>query len=100
MNIPDKLKVGGIFYSVRIMEPEDVSDKIGGQINTERCVIKVLKGDPQFMQETFLHELFHAINMEIEEEKIEFLAQAMMQVLVDNPKLFGGGEATHGKRKK
>jgi hypothetical protein len=100
MNIPSKIKVGGIIYKVKVVDPGDFDDKVGAQISTERCWIKVMRADPQFMKQAFWHELFHAMNMEMEEEKVEFLAQAIMQIMVDNPKLFEGGDATHGKPRK
>jgi len=88
MNIPSKLKVGGIIYRVEVVKADEFGEKSAALISTEKCLIKILEGDPQFMQQAFWHELVHAINMEIEEEKVEFLAQALMQVTVDNPQLF------------
>lgn len=90
MNIPNKVKVGGITYKVRVVAPEEMEEKTGGMISTERCWIKVLKAETPFMEQTFLHELLHAINMELGEETTEFLAQALYQVIVDNPRIFEG----------
>lgn len=91
MQIPSNIKVGGIRYKVKVVGTDDIGDKTAGQINTEKCTMKVLKGDPQFMHVTFLHEILHAINMEFGEETIEFLAQSLYQVIADNPKIFEGG---------
>ena len=101
MNIPKTIKVGGLQYKVRILDDGEFDGKTGGEISVDRGWIKLVKGDRQFMEQTLIHELFHAINMEMSEETIEFLAQAIYQVVVDNPNIFSvnkskGGEAKHG----
>ncbi len=99
MNIPNQVKVGGIKYRVKIVDSEDFDGKTGAQIISDKSLIKVLKGDRAFMEECFLHELFHAINMEFEETIVEFFSQSLYQIIVDNPTLFKeqlkGGEAQH-----
>lgn len=92
MQIPKNIKVGGIRYRVQVVGSEELEDKVGGKIATDKCLIKIIKAEPQYMHQTFLHEVLHAINMEIEEEKIEFLSQALYQVICDNPKVFEVGD--------
>jgi hypothetical protein len=90
MNIPNQIKVGGIKYKISIVE-DGINEHAAAEINTEKCTIKIRKGNPQFMAVSFWHEILHAINMEMPEERVEFLAQALNQIAVDNPKIFEGG---------
>lgn len=92
MQIPKQVKVGGIRYKVKIVESDEVDEKVGAVISAEKCTIKLVKGEKQFMEEAFLHELFFTINMEYEEPIVEFFAQSLYQIIVDNPTLFQGGE--------
>lgn len=87
MTVPNKLKIGGLVYDVTIVG-EDLLPEQAGDIVSNKKAIRILKSDDDFMFITLLHEIFHAINMEMPEERIEFLAQAFFQVVVDNPKLF------------
>lgn len=89
MNIPEKIKIGGITYQIKIVDVIDDDSSVAGRINTNKCLIQLTNGDSQFMLQTFWHEILHAINMEMPEERIEFCAQAIHQVVVDNPTMFG-----------
>jgi hypothetical protein len=91
MQIPKNIKIGGIRYTVKVVDTEHIDNKAAGEINTEKCTMKILKGNQHFMNVTFLHEIIHAINMELAEETVEFLAQSLYQVVSDNPKIFEGG---------
>lgn len=95
MQIPKKVKVGGIRYTVKIVDEHDIDSEAAALIEVEKCQIKILKGNPQFMGRVFLHEVIHAMNMELTEERVEFLAQAFYQLIADNPKIFEGGEERH-----
>ena len=101
MQIPTQVKVGGISYRVELCEPETkLDDKTAARLSSDKCWIRILKGDKPFMEEAFLHELFHTINIEMSEETVEFLAQALYQIVVDNPSIFEGGEVKHDRRNK
>jgi len=87
MLIPEKLKVGGLIYDIKIVG-EDLLRAEAGDITTNKKLIRILQADDDFMFITLLHEIFHALNMEMPEERIEFLAQGLFQVMVDNPEVF------------
>lgn len=88
MHIPTRIKIGGIVYTVKQVEKISREDEEAGLITGEEQQIELRKGKPDFMHETFLHEIFHAINMELPEREVEFLAQAMYQIIKDNPRVF------------
>lgn len=92
IRIPETIKVGGLTYTVEIV---DELDRACADTNYGKQRIRVEKANPKFMQQAFLHELFHTINGEFLEEKVEFLAMSLFQILQDNPQLFKkvkGGE--------
>ena len=89
--IPKRVKVGGLIYQVKIV------DKIGGEdcsglIDGNKLIISIEKADIDAMNEVFLHEIFHAMNMEWPEERTESTAMQMYQVLVDNKGIFDYGK--------
>jgi hypothetical protein len=96
LNIPKVIKIGGIRYKVIVKENVDAENAVAC-IDTERQEIQLQKAVRASMECNFIHEIFHAINVSLDEEKVEFLAQAMYQIIVDNPKMFGG-DKIHGKK--
>lgn len=89
MRIPESIKVGGIRYSVEVVDKIDESDA-QGEINYEECRIRIKKGNADAMKQTFIHEMFHAINIDFDEERVEFLSVLFYQIVQDNPTIFGG----------
>lgn len=92
MIIPKKVKVGGLIYTVVVVDKIDRENTEAGLIETEKQLITIQKGKPDFMRVTLLHELIHALNMEIEDKDIEFLAQGFYQIIKDNPKILYGNK--------
>ncbi|MDA2921691.1 hypothetical protein MYX07_00310 [Patescibacteria group bacterium AH-259-L07] len=96
MKIPKKIKVGGHIYKViypyRFKEREDLY----GRTNEGRKEIFVTNLDangnklPQTkIEETFLHELLHAVdqtynNNDLKEEIVARMGEGLYQVLKDN----------------
>lgn len=99
---PKKIKIGGMTYQVTTVtaESEELEDGIAAKIDAVKGTIRVLEGHPVFMQVSLLHEVLHAINMEFPEERIEFLAQALNQIIVDNPQLFESGVTIRERKNK
>lgn len=90
MNIPDKLKIGGIVYKIELVDEIRDGDN-AGRLETKKNRILLDKTGPiNQLELTLLHEIIHAINIEVEEKDVEFLAQALYQVLVDNGLVFDG----------
>lgn len=95
MNIPNKVKVGGLTYKVEILEE---LDSCVGKTTYEDLDIKIKKAEEDFMNLTFWHEILHTINGELRETDIEFLAMSLYQVFKDNPEIFQGG-VKNGRKK-
>lgn len=84
MKIPKKIKVGGHIYKVQFVDVEDI-DRNCGEQNRARNTIRIRKDLPQSqIEETFIHEVLHAINGALKEETIDMLAMGIYQILVDN----------------
>lgn len=98
MRIPEKIKIGGLDYTVETVN--EIDGDCVGKIYYQDLKIKVENSQPDFMALTFWHEILHAINGEMKETDIEFLAQALYQVIKDNPHMFkeGGDRKKNGRR--
>lgn len=93
MKIPKKIKVGGITYKVKNVDIITAGTGVCGSCNYDNSTIELLKKHKrQAKEQTFIHELLHAIfyhcNIEQDEHKIELLAQALYMVIKDNPGIF------------
>jgi len=93
--IPDKIKVGGMVYSVQLTDETLLIDNRAckGLIEYDSQVIKIntTMHGIQSQEQTFCHELIHAMVRERNidwgennEEYTEELAKVMYQVLKDN----------------
>lgn len=98
LTIPKQLKIGALTYDVEVVK--ELGDGAVGKIFFKDKKIKLEEGDPDFMALTLMHEILHAMNAEINEVQIEYMAQGFCQVIKDNPTLFSRGGVHHGKRKK
>lgn len=84
MKIPAKIKVGGLWFDVKQVPSDEVDDDYG-TASSSKQTIKLNKELPQDVKElTFLHEILHCINGEMEEKEVEFIAFGLFQVLKDN----------------
>ena len=75
------IKVGGITYKI---EHKDLDDSMGKTDFTKStiCLDEKLNKDQE--QATLIHEVIHCINNQLSEDKVEFLAQALYQIIKDN----------------
>lgn len=84
----DKIKIGALTYKIRYVDSNELPDNEVGQICLETGSIKILKTLANEQKKvTLWHEIFHALNSELLEETVEFLAQAIYMILYDNPEL-------------
>lgn len=95
MKIPNKIKIGGKFYTV-----EETDDLRLGSLNcSAECDFVNLKirlvpyTCKNKKQSDFIHEVVHAIadNLgykEQDEQAVEAFAQALYALIVDNPEMF------------
>lgn len=90
MRIPKKMKIGGHIYKVEVVNLIDNDENIFGQCCADTNTIRLKKTSSQSTQDVaFIHEIFHVINChvinwEVDEEKTEYLAQALYQTFSDN----------------
>lgn len=93
MNIPDKVKVGGIVFSVKYDNIAADRDFFGEISFIKQTITIDSTIQPGKQEETFLHEIIEAINANyaigLEHDKLTVLAFAMHQVLKDNALQFG-----------
>ena len=87
MTIPESIKVGGITYKVDIVEDIDKTEA-QGEVDYEGAHIRIKKTNEDSMKQTFLHELFHTMNIDFDEERVEFLSVILYQIIKDNPSVF------------
>ncbi len=84
MHIPSRLKIGGHIYKVSFEDPENIEHDCGIQ-NRARNTIKIRNDLPESqIQETYIHEILHALNGDLKEETVDFLAMAIYAFLKDN----------------
>jgi hypothetical protein len=98
MNIPEKVKVGGMNYTVTQSDKIIDIKRCRGLINHEMHTIDIDNAvqDKQGCEQTFLHELVHAITRERSikfdcgdnESITDEIAKGLHQVIIDNPDIF------------
>jgi hypothetical protein len=96
MKIPDKVRIGGVDYSVEYVERliSGENTALCGQINYDMAVIKIEPNvqDEQGKCRTLLHEIMHGIEhhfkLSLSEDEIDNLANGMYMVIKDNPQMF------------
>ena len=92
MKLPKKLKIGGHIYEVKLVEAKRAVhmnlDSAGSTSSHKTHVIEIDQNLAQTSREqTLLHEIFHAINGELEHALLESLSQQLYQVFKDNDML-------------
>lgn len=89
--IPEKIKVGGLIYDVKVVDDLE-NENACATTSFKKLEITIEKGNPQYMQQVFIHEVLHAMNGEWNDERIEFLAMSLYQFFMDNPTIFKNGK--------
>ena len=97
MNIPEKIKIGWKEYAIikKDYDSDLVSggDECYGQIfpSTRKLYINNCYDDEQ-KKATLIHEVLHGMDdiwgIDLKEEQVETLANAIYTVIKDNPKIF------------
>ena len=96
MQLPGKVKVGGIVYTVHIVPiPSEYNRNLVGHIDYSTQEIKIREGmGEDYTNQVFFHELFHAMyeccGIEQDEGNIDRLAHCLYQILKDNEIFFHG----------
>jgi len=92
--IPDKVKIGGQVYAVKIVDKCNADNRnTDGQIIYSQDTIEIRKdltGD--YLDYVLLHEIFHGIyehcGFEQNENEVDRLSKALHMVIKDNPDIF------------
>ena len=83
MKLPQQLKIGG--HEIKVVLTNDQEDRLHGETNyNDNTITLNNKLSPSQIVATFYHEWLHTINTELDHEKIEYLAQAIAQLHIDN----------------
>lgn len=82
MKIPKSIKILAHNYSIKEIDGIIDSENRNGEIEHTILLNKRLCQTEKEL--TLFHEIIHAINGEISEENVEFLAQCLYWVLKDN----------------
>ena len=96
MNIPDKVKIGGITYNIIMTNKPDKSDKnVDGNIGYSGGEIKISNGFDEcqdYLNYVLIHEVTHGIfdhmGIEKNEELVEKISKGLHMVIKDNPEMF------------
>lgn len=94
MKIPEKVKVGGITYSVKTSDRLQLGNDAIAEIDFNKATIEIWSDiDEQVARRALLHEIVHAIYSNLgysthDEKQIDELAGALYQVIVDNEEVF------------
>lgn len=97
MTIPDKIKIGGVTFTVKKdVERLGMGPDYSANILFDKATIEMCCGqDEQVNQRDFLHEIIHGIfwnlgDMENKNDEVlvDKLAGAFYQLIVDNPEVF------------
>lgn len=87
MNLPARLKIGAIWWKVRVVPGAEI-DSDGATVADQNEVsqtIRIAKElSPEMREVAFFHELLHCIDSQLDHDLVELLAQALYQVLKDN----------------
>lgn len=97
MNIPDKVKIGGLAYEVStsdtLMRDNEASGNSCG--NTQSIMIDQTVSK-QLQETTFLHEVIHQIsfvyNLKFDEHTTALLEAGLYAFIMDNPAVFSGNK--------
>lgn len=91
MKIPKKLKIGGHSVTVRQVDEVTPGEQWSGGWIESQNLIEIRRGQAMSQKEVALiHEILHCINLQLNHDHVEFLAQALYQVLKDNKLHFDG----------
>ncbi len=91
--IPNYVKIGWKNYDVRYAEERlNSGNELFGQIDYQTCKITLREHNTQEQNEcTLIHEILHGVSemygLNMEEEQVERLANALYTLLVDNERL-------------
>lgn len=87
MKIPTRIKICALWYDVKQVNPSEIDSESfhAGDCDDHTQTIRISKTMSQEMKEvTLLHEILHAIDIQLDHDLVELLSQALYQVLKEN----------------
>lgn len=85
MKIPQKIKIFSHTYRVKLVPSSEIDDNSCGTTDSAVNLIKIRNDLTKTqLEETFFHEIIHAMNSEIKESEVEWLAQGLYSILTIN----------------
>lgn len=88
MQIPDKVKIGGVVYRVMVVSSWPDRNGDDGEVvyDNKRGNIIYIGSDlsPEARDITFIHEALHCMNSTINHEFLDSLSEQLFQFLKDN----------------
>ena len=93
MNIPPKIKIGAITYSIEVLDDWSGRDPgQEGEFDPEALTIRIWKKlENKRRGLALLHEIFHAANSELEEFQVDAMA-FLLHTLIEENDLCGCGK--------
>ncbi|ACQ51726.1 hypothetical protein [Clostridium botulinum] len=94
MNIPDKVKIGGVTYNIiECNNPSEEEHQVDGMIVYHKQEIRLKNDmDKEYKENIFLHEVIHGIfeyiGFEQDESMVIRLSNALHGFVKDNPNIF------------
>jgi len=96
MKIPEHLKIGGLIYDIHFRDRMTSGYRTGGEIFYGDCCVEINNDmSKRYKEQTFIHEMCHAIMHQIgrddlkdDEAFINQLANTLYGIVVDNPGIF------------
>lgn len=87
MRIPDRLKIGALWWEVKVVPLADLdcdSTTVGDQSVASQTIRLAAEISPEMRDLTFFHEILHCIDGEMSHSTVEMLSQALYQVFREN----------------
>lgn len=86
MKIPKTLRIGAVLWTVQQVPPDEFDGGSAcGDTNRALALIRINHDLPEDMKEqTFMHELLHAIDFQLDHDVVELMAALLHQVFSAN----------------
>ena len=102
MKIPEKVKIGGLVYTVEVTDRLVLGPDFAGEVTYSDLTIRIRPAAQASMEQTFLHELTHAIYEFLgyrnhDEKQVDEFASVLHALITDNPGLFAEERDAHDR---
>ena len=85
MLIPEEIRIGAIVWKIELVDPYTLDCEAGVQGDTtpNKQRIRINRDlSIEMQQQTLIHELLHAVNLEMPHEEVEMLATLLHQIIL------------------